>query len=168
MFAPYVDRADYVASVSNGLGYCLAVEKLAELGGSAARPGDPRDSDRVEPDLQPPGMAGHATAWTSAPLPRLFYTFREREYIMDIYEKYCGARLTTHAFRIGGLQYRTLRWVRKECREFCDWLPPKLDEYEQLLSGNRILVARMTNVGVLTARTARHTASPDPCCGPPA
>jgi len=74
---------------------------------------------------------------------------------MDIYEKYCGARLTTHAFRIGGLQYELYDGFEKECRDFCDWLPPKLDEYEQLLSGNRILVARMTNVGVLSAEDCK-------------
>ena len=85
----------------------------------------------------------------------LFYTFREREMIMDIYEKYCGARLTTHAFRIGGLQYELYEGFEQECRDLCDWFLPRVDEYEQLLTGNRILVARMTNVGVLTAEDCK-------------
>jgi len=47
----------------------------------------------------------------------LFYTFRDREEILKIYEKYCGARLTTHAFRIGGLQYETYAGFEKRRQE---------------------------------------------------
>jgi NADH-quinone oxidoreductase subunit D len=75
---------------------------------------------------------------------------------MNIYEKYCGARLTTHAFRIGGLQYELYEGFDEECRGFCDLFLPKLDEYERLLTGNRILVERMTNVGVLTAADCKE------------
>ena len=53
----------------------------------------------------------------------LFYTFRDREEILKIFEKYCGARLTTHAFRIGGCQYETYAGFEKEVKNFCDFLP---------------------------------------------
>jgi NADH-quinone oxidoreductase subunit D len=74
---------------------------------------------------------------------------REREEILKIYENYCGARLTTHAFRIGGLQYELYDGFEKEVSAFCDWFIPKVDEYEELLTGNRIWVDRLTGVGIL-------------------
>jgi NADH-quinone oxidoreductase subunit D len=79
----------------------------------------------------------------------LFYCFREREYVLNIFEKYCGARLTTHAFRIGGLQYETYEGFEQECLDFCDIFLPKADEYEELLTGNRIWLERLRGVGVL-------------------
>jgi NADH-quinone oxidoreductase subunit D len=81
----------------------------------------------------------------------LFYCMRERELALNIFEKYCGARLTTHAFRIGGLQYETYDGFEKEVLDFCDVFLPKADEYEELLTGNRIWVDRMRNVGLLNA-----------------
>ena len=105
-FAPYVDRMDYVASVSNGLGYCLAVEKL--LGVEAT----PR-AQAVRVILTELNRIASHLLWLGThaldigAITPLFYCFRERELALNIFEKYCGARLTTHAFRIGGLQYET-------------------------------------------------------------
>ena len=50
----------------------------------------------------------------------LFYCMREREEALKIFEKYCGARLTTHAFRIGGLQYEIYEGFEQEVKAFCD------------------------------------------------
>jgi len=147
-FAPYVDRMDYVASVSNGLGYCLAVEKL--LGVEAA----PR-AQAVRVILTELNRIASHLVWLGThaldigAITPLFYCFREREYILNIFEKYCGARLTTHAFRIGGLQYETYEGFEKECLDFCDLFLPKADEYEELLTGNRIWVERLRGVGIL-------------------
>src|ERR1700678_4302871 len=109
-FAPYVDRMDYVAAVSNGLGYCEAVEKL--LG-------------------------------TEAP-PR--------------------ARLTTHAFRIGGLQYETYDGFEEDTKRFCNDFSKKIDESETLLTENRIWVGRTKGVGILNAAgaIARGVTGPAP------
>jgi NADH-quinone oxidoreductase subunit D len=147
-FAPYVDRMDYVASVSNGLGYCLAVEKL--LGVEAA----PR-AQAVRVILTELNRIASHLVWLGThaldigAITPLFYCFREREYVLNIFEKYCGARLTTHAFRIGGLQYETYEGFEKDCLDFCDLFLPKADEYEELLTGNRIWVNRLRGVGVL-------------------
>jgi NADH-quinone oxidoreductase subunit D len=84
----------------------------------------------------------------------VFYTFREREEILKIFEKYCGARLTTHAFRIGGLQYDLYDGFESDCLKFCDYFLPKIDEYEQLLTKNRIWINRTRGVGVLSAEDA--------------
>src|SRR3979490_3423610 len=55
----------------------------------------------------------------------LFYTFRDREEILKIFEKYCGARLTTHAFRIGGLQYEAYDGLEEDVKNFVSFVPPK-------------------------------------------
>ena len=147
-FAPYVDRMDYVASVSNGLGYCLAVERL--LGVEAS----PR-AQAVRVILTELNRIASHLVWLGThaldigAITPLFYCMREREEILNIFEKYCGARLTTHAFRIGGLQYETYEGFERECLDFCDLFLPKADEYEQLLTGNRIWLERLRGVGIL-------------------
>lgn len=148
MFAPYVDRMDYVAAVSNGLGYCLAVERLI----SAEAPPRAQAVRVILTELN--RIASHLVwlgthALDIGAITPVFYCFREREDILNIFEKYCGARLTTHAFRIGGLQYETYEGFETECLEFCKNFLPRVDEYEALLTGNRIWQERLQNVGIL-------------------
>ena len=149
-FNPYVDRMDYVASVSNGLGYCLAVEKLLNMEA-------PPRAQVVRVILTELNRIASHLVWLGThaldigAITPVFYCFREREEALNIFEKYCGARLTTHAFRIGGLQYDTYEGFEQDVKAFCDMFPPKVDEYEALLTGNRIWKGRLTNVGVLTA-----------------
>jgi NADH-quinone oxidoreductase subunit D len=152
-FAPYVDRMDYVAAVSNGLGYCEAVEKL--LGTEA--PPRARVVRTILTELQ--RIASHLLwlgthALDIGALTPVFYCFREREEILKIFEKYCGARLTTHAFRIGGLQYETYDGFEQDVKRFCDDFSQKIDEYETLLTENRIWVGRTKGVGILSAEDA--------------
>ncbi len=152
-FAPYVDRTDYVAAVSNGLGYCEAVEKL--LGVEA--PPRARWVRTLLTELQ--RIASHLLwlgthALDMGAMTPIFYTFREREEILKIFEKYCGARLTTHAFRIGGLQYETYDGFEEDVKRFSRDLDSKIDEYEELLTENRIWIGRTRNVGVLSAQDA--------------
>jgi NADH-quinone oxidoreductase subunit D len=84
----------------------------------------------------------------------LFYTFRDREEILKSFERYCGARLTTHAFRIGGCQYETYAGFEKDVKNFLTFVAPKIDEYEELLTTNRIWIERTRNVGVISAADA--------------
>jgi NADH-quinone oxidoreductase subunit D len=153
-FAPYVDRMDYVASVSNGLGYCLAVEKLLNV----EAPPRAQVARVILTELN--RIASHLIwlgthALDIGAITPLFYVMREREDILNIYEKYCGARLTTHAFRIGGLQYELYDGFEEEVKRFCDGVEPRLNEYEELLTGNRMWVARLTGVGVLNAEDCK-------------
>jgi NADH-quinone oxidoreductase subunit D len=149
-FNPYVDRMDYVASVSNGLGYCLAVEKLLNIEA-------PPRAQAVRVILTELNRIASHLVWLGThaldigAITPVFYCFREREETLNIFEKYCGARLTTHAFRIGGLEYETYEGFEQDVKAFCDMFLPKVDEYEDLLTSNRIWVGRLTNVGVLTA-----------------
>jgi len=145
---------DYCAAVSNGLGYCLAVEKL--LGIEA-----PPRAQAVRVILTELNRIGSHLIWLGThaldigAITPLFYVMREREDTLNILEKYCGARLTTHAFRIGGLQYETYDGFEKDVLDFCAKFPSRIDEYEELLTGNRMWIDRLTNVGVLTAEDCK-------------
>ena len=152
-FNPYVDRMDYVAAVSNGLGYCLAVEKLLNTEA-------PPRAQYLRVILTELNRIASHQLWLGThaldigAITPLFYTFRDREEILKIFEKYCGARLTTHAFRIGGTQYEAYEGFEKDCLAFCDFLLPKIDEYETLLSTNRIWVERTKGVGYSSEKDA--------------
>ena len=152
-FAPYVDRMDYVAAVSNGLGYCEAIEKLLIV----EAPPRARVIRTILTELQ--RIASHLLwlgthALDIGALTPLFYCFREREEILKILEKYCGARLTTHAFRIGGLQYEAYDTFEKDVERFCKDFESRIVEYETLLTENRIWIGRTKGVGILTAADA--------------
>jgi NADH-quinone oxidoreductase subunit D len=151
MFNPYVDRMDYVAAVSNGLGYCEAVEKLLNV----EAPPRARYIRVILTELN--RLASHMLwlgthALDIGAITPLFYTFRDREEILKIFEKYCGARLTTHAFRIGGCLYETYEGFEREVKKFLDFVTPKIDEYEELLTTNRIWVERTKGVGKISAK----------------
>ena len=150
MFNPYVDRMDYVAAVSNGLGYCETVEKLLQIEA-------PPRANYIRVILTELNRLASHMLWLGThaldigAMTPLFYTFRDREEILKIFEKYCGARLTTHAFRIGGCLYETYEGFERDVKKFIDFVPPKIDEYEELLTSNRIWVERTKNVGKITA-----------------
>jgi NADH-quinone oxidoreductase subunit D len=150
MFNPYVDRMDYVAAVSNGLGYCETVEKLLQVEA-------PPRANYIRVILTELNRLASHMLWLGThaldigAMTPLFYTFRDREEILKIFEKYCGARLTTHAFRIGGCLYETYDGFERDVRKFIDIVPAKIDEYEELLTSNRIWVERTKNVGKISA-----------------
>ena len=149
-FAPYVDRMDYVAAVSNGLGYCEAVEKLLQV----EAPPRAKVIRTILTELQ--RITSHLVwlgthALDIGALTPLFYCFREREEILKIFEKYCGARLTTHAFRIGGLQYEAYDGFEQDVARFCQDFERRIQDYVDLLTGNSIWIGRTRNVGILSA-----------------
>jgi len=154
-FNPYVDRMDYVAAVSNGLGYCLAVEKLLNVEA-------PPRAQAVRVILTELNRIASHLLWLGThaldigAITPVFYCLREREEALKIFENYCGARLTTHAFRIGGLQYETYDGFEREVLAFCDMFLPRVDEYEELLTNNRIWVGRLKGVGVLSAEECKE------------
>ena len=149
MFNPYTDRMDYVAAVSNGLGYCETVEKLLSVEA-------PPRAQYIRVILTELCRISSHQVWLGThaldigALTPLFYAFRDREEILKIFEKYCGARLTTHAFRIGGCIYETYEGFEEDVKKFCTFFLPKLDEYEELLTTNRIWVTRTKGVGLLS------------------
>ena len=131
-----------------GLGYCEAVEKLLNVEA-------PPRAQYIRVILTELCRIASHQVWLGThaldigAMTPLFYCFRDREEILKIFEKYCGARLTTHAFRIGGCIYEAYDGFEKDCHKFCDFFLPKLDEYEELLTTNRIWVERTKGVGIL-------------------
>jgi NADH-quinone oxidoreductase subunit D len=150
---PHTDRMDYVAAATNNLAYVGAVEKLVGL----VVPPRARYIRTILCELQRISshllwLATHAI--DIGAMTPFFYCFRERELVLDLFEEYCGARLTLNCMRPGGLPHDLpVGWTEK-CRVFVDDFPSKVDEYEGLLTENRIWKKRTVGVGVLDAETA--------------
>jgi NADH-quinone oxidoreductase subunit D len=151
---PFTDRTDYLSSMANNLGYCLAVEKLAGI------EVPPRgDAIRViMAELQ--RLASHCMAIgafandTGAWQTPVMWAFREREKILDIFEMTSGARLTCNYMRIGGVAFELRDGFEQRVREITRTFPGFIDELEGLLTGNEIFVARTRGIGVLSPETA--------------
>jgi NADH-quinone oxidoreductase subunit D len=149
-FGPFVDRFDYTAAVSNSLGYCLAVEKLygCEV---------PKRGQYLRVILTELCRLASHQLWLGThvldigAVTPLFYAFRDRELILNVFEKYCGARLTNHAFRIGGCRWDAYEGFSQEILKICNDLMPQIDEYAELITGNRIWKQRTKGVGYLSA-----------------
>lgn len=91
----------------------------------------------------------------SGHIVRFFYTLRDREMILDLFEAATGYRMVNHNyFRIGGVAVDLpYGWVIK-CKEFCDYFLPKVDEYEKLITNNPIFRRRVEGIGVLSREEA--------------
>jgi NADH-quinone oxidoreductase subunit D len=147
------DRMDYVAAASNNLGYVETVEKLMSL----EVPRRAHYIRTVLAELQ--RIASHCLwlgthAMDLGAMTVFLYAMRERELILDLFEEYCGARLTYNAMRIGGLPLDIPPGWDKKVIEFCNILETKVDEYEELLTHNRIWRERTRNVGVIAGPEA--------------
>lgn len=148
------DRLDYVSSMSNNLAYVLATEKL-----SGIQPPERAMYLRViAAELQ--RIASHLVATgfflndLGALATPLMYCFREREKILDLFEMLCGARITLSYMRVGGIFQDAPPEFWTALRDFLGYMPGYIDEYERLITGNEILLARTKNVGVLSAEQA--------------
>ena len=156
------DRMDYVAAATNNLGYCETVEKLMEI----EVPRRARYVRTVLAELQ--RIASHCLwlgthAMDIGAMTVLLYAFRERELVLDLFEDYCGARLTYNSMRIGGLPLDVPTGWDAKVRAFCDIMEAKIPEYEELLTNNRIWLERTRNIGVISADDAVGLG----LCGPP-
>jgi len=149
MIVPHTDRMDYVAAATNNHAYCLTIEKLLGI----ANPPRVQYIRVLLDEMQ--RISSHllwlATAGIDlGAMTPFFYTFREREVILDLFEEFCGARLTLNCMKIGGVYGElTPGWVQK-VRDFAEPLEARLDEYEDLLTNNRIWKKRTVGVGILT------------------
>src|SRR5829696_6380418 len=147
------DRMDYVAAASNNLGYCETVEKLMSL----EVPRRARYVRTILCELQ--RIASHCLwlgthAMDIGAMTVFLYAFRERELILDLFEEYCGARLTYNSMRIGGLPLEIPPGWDKKVLEFCKIMDSKIVEYEELLTHNRIWLERTKGVGVISGPEA--------------
>jgi len=90
------------------------------------------------------------------------YTFREREWILDLFEMTCGQRLTYHYIRIGGVSKDIPPEFEKSCRAFLKDFLGKVDEYEAILTENPIFLGRTKNIGVLPLEMAKDLGASGP------
>ncbi|MBI4468961.1 MAG: NADH-quinone oxidoreductase subunit D, partial [Acidobacteria bacterium] len=152
---PYFDRTDYVAAVSNNLCYIETVEKL--LGTEV-----PSRAKYLRVVLTELNRLSSHLLWLGThamdigAVTVFLYAFREREEILKIFENFFGARLTTNAFRIGGLFYDAYPEFDAQVRAFCKVFPSRVGEYEQLLNENRIWLGRTVGIGVIGADEAKN------------
>ncbi|MCF6340222.1 MAG: NADH dehydrogenase (quinone) subunit D [Sulfurimonas sp.] len=152
-FMPTTDRMDYIASSSNNYGFALAVEKLIDVE-------VPRRAKVIRMMLlEINRLMSHlfwlaTTALDIGAMTVFLFAFREREYLMDIIEGYCGARLTHSAIRIGGVPLDIQDSFIAQLRVFLDKLPQNIKDYEDLLDKNRIWLMRMEEVGVISTDMA--------------
>lgn len=147
MVVPHTDRMDYVAAATNNHAYCLVVEKL--LGVEI-----PKRVQYIRVLLDELQRISSHLLWlaTSAidlgAMTPFFYTFREREVILDLFEEFCGARLTLNCMKIGGVYGELTPGFLGRVRAFVEPFEARIDEYEDLLTENRIWKKRTVGVGV--------------------
>jgi NADH-quinone oxidoreductase subunit D len=147
------DRIDYLAPLSNNLCYCLAVEKLLGLE-------VPKRAQYIRVLLTELTRIGSHLVWLGThaidlgAMSVFLYTFREREEIMKIFEFVSGQRMMTSYFRIGGLALEPPPGWLDQVSRVIDALPGHIDEYEDLLTNNRIWLGRTQGIGILSATDA--------------
>ena len=152
-FTPWTDRTDYVAAPLNNLGYILAVEKLC---GIIA----PERAQYIRVLMAELSRIASHMVWLGThaldigALSMALFTFIEREKILDIFEAFCGARLTTNMMEIGGFSRDLKASTVEQIEQFLVEFPGAQQDWEDLLSDNPIWLARTRGVGVIEPEAA--------------
>jgi len=150
---PYTDRCDYIASMNNNFGYAVTIEALMEI----------KVPERVEyiriivAELN--RIASHLLALGTYGLDvgaftPFLYMFRDRERILDLFETLCGARLLYNYIWVGGLSHDLPRDFVESVFSFLDYFEPKIEEYNELLTYNKIFIERTADIGVMPPEVA--------------
>ena len=152
-FIPLTDRLDYAGCFVNNYGYVLAVEKLLGI----EVPPRARylrvilaELTRISSHLL--WLGTHAMDIGAATV--FLYSFREKEHTYDLFEKASGQRMTTSYARIGGLAQDVPQGWAEDVRTWIKQMPKCIDEYETLLTHNRIWLRRTVDVGTITREQA--------------
>lgn len=153
MVVPLTDRIDYLCPLTNNLCYCLAVEKLLGLE-------IPERAQYIRVLLNELSRISSHLVWLGThaldigAMSVFLYCFREREELMRLFEMVSGQRMMTSYFRIGGLALETPLGFFERVKQFTTTFPARVDEYEELLTQNRIWLDRMRGVAKLSAEDA--------------
>jgi len=147
------DRMDYLNPLGNNLVYCLAVEKLLGLE-------IPKRAQYIRVMMAELQRVSSHLVWLGThaidlgAMSVFLYCFREREEILKIFERFAGQRMMTSYIRIGGVALEPPAGWREVIGRFLNMMPSRIDEYETLLTENRIWMARTKNVGVIDVKDA--------------
>jgi len=150
---PLTDRIDYLSPMTNNLCYCLAVEKLLELE-------IPPRAQWMRVLLNELTRISSHLVWLGThaldvgALTMFLYCWREREDISRIYENVSGQRMMSSYFRIGGLALEPPLDFFAQVQNFVTKMPSRIDQYENMLTGNPIWMGRLKDVGHLSAADA--------------
>jgi NADH-quinone oxidoreductase subunit D len=147
------DRMDYLNPLGNNLAYCLAVEKLLGLE-------VPKRAQYIRVMMVELQRISSHLVWLGThaidmgAMSVFLYCFREREEILKIFERFAGQRMMTSYIRIGGLAVEPPAGWREMIGKFLKMLPSRVDEYEALLTENRIWQGRLQGVGKIALNDA--------------
>jgi NADH-quinone oxidoreductase subunit D len=146
----FVTRMDYLSNMFNEAGYCLAVEKLLGITDQITE----RATTIRVMFMELQRIASHlvwlgTTGLELGAISMMLYGFREREYILDIFEETSGLRMNNGYIRPGGLSQDLPESAVRKIRDFLKYMPKKLKEYESMLSGQIIWQERTQGVAVL-------------------
>ena len=146
---PYTDRLDYFCSLTNNWAYALAVEKLAGLQAPERAEYIRVITAELTRLVNHTCLVGFLLQDMGASGTPLMYAFRERENILDLFEALTGARMMCNYMRFGGCRCDLPPGWLEQAGKVIAHYPRFLDEFERLLSGNEILIARTQGVGAL-------------------
>jgi NADH-quinone oxidoreductase subunit D len=150
---PYTDRMDYVSAMTNNYVLVHAVETMMGL----EVPQRAEYLRLIVMELQ--RVASHLVWWGTylldiGAMSPFLYAFRDREIIIDLFNELCGARLTYNYMRVGGVKWDAPPGWMDKVRDFIPYMENKLQEYDKLVSGNEIFLARIKGIGQYDAATA--------------
>jgi NADH-quinone oxidoreductase subunit D len=149
----YPERIDYLSFQANELAFVLAIEKLLGLEVPEKATWMRMllcELNRIHSHLVWLGTA----ALELGAISIFWYTFRERDQVLDLSELVAGTRMHTRYFQAGGLAEDVPRGFYPECRKFCEWMPKAIDDYEGMLHRNAIWLERTVGIGLLSADDA--------------
>jgi NADH-quinone oxidoreductase subunit D len=152
-FMPYTDRVDYVAAMFCNQGWGMVCEKMAGI--EVPKRGEycrviAAELNRIASHLL---SVGTMVLDIGAITP-FFHAFREREKLNDLLEELCGSRLTYNYMRVGGVAWDLPPDYEEKVLAFFDRFGPMMDEYNDLISDNKIYIGRCANVAVISAEDA--------------
>ncbi len=150
---PLTDRMDYISSMANNVGYCLAVERLFGIEA-------PERAKYIRTIVNEMTRISSHIIWVAThaldigAMTVFLYSFREREWLLDLLEELCGARLTVSYPRIGGVRNDVSQHFLDSLYQFTEEFPGRIKEYETLIDKNRIWLKRTKGIGVISAEEA--------------
>jgi NADH-quinone oxidoreductase subunit D len=152
-FMPYTDRVDYVAAMTANHVWAEAVERLAALEVPPRAHYLRVVSDELS-RISSHCIALGALAMDVGAMTPFPYCLREREYVNDLIEELCGARLTYNYHRVGGVGWDLTDSWRDKVLRFCDHFEGIIDEWNRLVTHNPIFIKRLAGLAPITAAEA--------------